>query len=146
MKKTARNSTEVRAVSLLTSRAGILSVVILAMLLSLAIPIKQMIDQQTRINELAQQQSINQALIKQLESEVARWQDPAYVRAQARTRLHYVMPREVGYIVLEADEVNSVSAATQVTSSSGRAWYTTMWNSLEDAGDTAPPLLVSVND
>ena len=129
MKKSARNSPEVRAVSLLTSRAGILSVVILAMLLSLAIPIKQLIDQQTRINELGQQQAANQALIKQLE-----------------TRLHYVMPREVGYIVLEADDVNSVSAATQVASTSGRAWYTTMWNSLEDAGDTAPPLLVSVSD
>ena len=34
----------------------------------------------------------------------ARWQDPAYVEAQARERLHYVLPGETRYVVLGPDE------------------------------------------
>lgn len=34
-----------------------------------------------------------------LEAERARWDDPAYVTAQARDRLFYVMPGEVVYII-----------------------------------------------
>lgn len=146
MRKTPRNSAEIRGVSLLTSRAGILAVVLFLSLLSLAIPIKQLLDQQTRINELRDKQAENLVLVNKLESEVLRWQDPAYVKAQARSRLHFVMPHEVGYIVLEADEVNSVASVTTNSTNSRPAWYTVMWNSLEDAGKTAPPLLVSVDE
>ena len=35
-----------------------------------------------------------------------RWSDPAYIRAQARDRLYYVMPGEVSYLVLDADGVD----------------------------------------
>jgi cell division protein FtsB len=146
MKKTPRNSAEIRGVSLLTSRAGILAVVLFLSLLSLAIPMKQLLDQQTRITELRARQAENLALVNKLESEVLRWQDPAYVKAQARSRLHYVMPHEVGYIVLEADEVNSVASVSTNSTNTRPAWYTVMWNSLEDAGKTAPPLLVSVDE
>ena len=144
-RRTARTA-EVRAVSLLTSRAGILSATILAALITLAIPVKQLLDQQTRINDLRDRQAANILLIEKLQQDVDRWQDPAYVRAQARSRLHYVMPHEIGYIVLEADDVAAVTTVNTTMNGTKTAWYTTMWNSLEDAGKTSPPLLVSVDN
>jgi hypothetical protein len=35
-----------------------------------------------------------------------RWEDPVYVRAQARDRLYYVMPGEVSYLVMDAQGVD----------------------------------------
>jgi cell division protein FtsB len=136
-KETAR--TQVRAVS---SRAGILSVLVLLILVSLAIPIKNLLDQQSRISQLQQRQEANVELISKLQDEVKRWQDPAFVRAQARARLHYVMPGEVGYIVLEAEQVPQVLPSSQMSITSSSAWYSTMWRSLEDAGNTAAPLQI----
>ena len=45
----------------------------------------------------------DQARVAELESSLERWGDPAYVRAQARERLGWVMPGEVGYRVLGRD-------------------------------------------
>lgn len=54
-----------------------------------------------------------QAEVEQAQKDVAamteerkRWEDPAYIRAQARDRLYYVMPGEVSYLVLDADGVD----------------------------------------
>ncbi|MFT3876992.1 MAG: septum formation initiator family protein [Propioniciclava sp.] len=41
--------------------------------------------------------------IAALEDELVRWNDPAFVSAQARSRLGWVMPGEVGYRVIGAD-------------------------------------------
>jgi cell division protein FtsB len=42
-----------------------------------------------------------------MQSEVKRWEDPVYIRSQARDRLYYVMPGEVSYLVMDADGVNT---------------------------------------
>ena len=36
-----------------------------------------------------------------------RWDDPVYVRSQARQRLYYVLPGEVSYLVMDAGTVNT---------------------------------------
>jgi hypothetical protein len=36
-----------------------------------------------------------------MEKERDRWQDPIYIRAQARNRLYYVLPGEVSYLVMD---------------------------------------------
>src|SRR5690625_6013579 len=40
-----------------------------------------------------------------LRAELARWEDPAYVAAQARERLAFVMPGETAYKVIDPDFV-----------------------------------------
>ena len=44
-----------------------------------------------------------------MQSEVKRWEDPVYIRSQARDRLYYVMPGEVSYLVMDADGVNTLT-------------------------------------
>ncbi|MDG2497745.1 MAG: septum formation initiator family protein [Aquiluna sp.] len=38
-----------------------------------------------------------------MQAERDRWQDPAYIRSQARDRLYYVLPGEVSYLVMDSD-------------------------------------------
>ena len=42
-----------------------------------------------------------------LRNDKRRWEDPVYVRSQARDRLFYVLPGEISYLVVGADEVNA---------------------------------------
>ena len=127
----------------LTFRAMTLVVIVLIITFVLAVPIRQLIEQQSRINTLRAQEEANQILIREMSADIERWQDPAYVKAQAKSRLHYVMPYEVGYIVLEAGEAEQVSLqplTSQPTSTHRPPWYKTLWQSIEQAGDTAAPL------
>ena len=85
-----------------------------------------------------------------LRTERDRWNDPDYVKAQARSRLHMVLPGEVGYVNLEsgrraAAKADPRSAAAAVPPRSGEAWYGTLWQSVRTAGTpTAPALAPSV--
>lgn len=130
----------------LDGRVVLLIVMVLFLIVTTAIPLKNYLDQRSRINDLQSTQDANAQRIKELQNQVERWQDPAYVKAQARNRLHYVMPNEVGYIVLEADEAQAV-IQNQIDEVGVRpAWYRTLWSSMHDAADTAPPLLEDVGD
>ena len=128
----------------LSARGLFLFGLISLLVISTAIPFKNYLDQRSRINTLQSTQDANAVRIKELQSQVERWKDPAYVKAQARNRLHYVMPNEVGYIVLEADEAQAVVQNQTDQVGVRPAWYRTLWSSLQDAADTAPPLLEEV--
>ena len=77
---------------------------IVAALLVLAAPLKTLIEQRQQIAQL--QASLAQAHhdVDDLNEQVARWSDPAYIQAQARQRLYYILPGDVSYLVVgEAD-------------------------------------------
>ncbi|MEI6590829.1 MAG: septum formation initiator family protein, partial [Actinomycetes bacterium] len=44
--------------------------------------------------------------VEKMQVERLRWEDPVYIRAQARDRLYYVMPGEVSYLVMDASGVS----------------------------------------
>lgn len=79
------------------------------------------------------------AEIAELEGELKRWDDPAYVRAQARSRLGWVMPGEVGYRVIGED--GSVLSGAKEIEGVGEAhasglefrWWDWMASSLRQA-------------
>jgi Septum formation initiator len=80
-----------------------------------------------------------------LTAERDRWDDPAYVKAQARARLHLVMPGEVGYVNLEptppaAGDSDPRSADAALPPRHDDAWYGALWQSVVGAG--TPPLPV----
>jgi cell division protein FtsB len=82
--------------------------------------------------------------VDSLQAERDRWNDPDYVKAQARSRLHMVMPGEVGYVNLEpssgtAAKADPRSAAAAVPPRSNEAWYGTLWQSVRTAGTPSTP-------
>ena len=60
----------------------------------------------------------------------ARWQDDSYAEQRIRERLHYVLPGETGYIVIDPD------AAARTRTDQGaadRPWYDNVWDGVDKA-------------
>lgn len=57
------------------------------------------LDQRQRIVALEHSVQVTQQKIDELTAERERWNDPAYITAQARERLFYVKPGEVVYLI-----------------------------------------------
>ncbi|RFA19845.1 FtsB family cell division protein [Subtercola boreus] len=68
------------------------------------------IEQRQQISDLQHNLAAAQTQNSALTAEVARWSDPAYVRAEARERLYYVMPGETSFLVL--NDVNSADPSS----------------------------------
>lgn len=96
--------------------------------LVLAPPIQHYFTQRAQINALQAQVDSDRAALEAARLELTRWQDPEYVKAQARERLHFVMPGERQYIVTGAPngggEVTTNKVADQLED--GSPWYTRM--------------------
>jgi cell division protein FtsB len=78
-------------------------------------PLRTLFEQRQQVADLQAQLDQKNATLDALTTQRARWNDPAYIRAQARDRLFYVMPGETSYLVIndvtsEKDRVRTVSA------------------------------------
>jgi cell division protein FtsB len=84
-------------------------------ILILAPQIQILIEQRQQIADLAAVGASTQAELDVLNGQRARWDDPAYVRAQARDRLYYVMPGEISYLVINDVKLDSTSSEREST-------------------------------
>lgn len=123
-----------------TARAAILLLVLCALVLALAYPLQQYFSQSSQIDQLKQQNAQKRAEVDRLRQELARWQDPDYVKIQARLRLHYVVPGETGLRLLGAGDAAAGSPDGNAGPSQGSsAWYSQLWDSVTSAaGGSAP--------
>ena len=97
--------------------------------------------QQREIAETKAEIAAHQAQIDNLQDELERWKDPAYIKAQARDRLGWVMPGEIGYRVIDANGQiigGTVTIADASTTTAVLSWYDTLWASLHDADQPIP--------
>src|SRR5690606_3424437 len=126
----------------LTGRAAILLLVLAALVVSYASSLRAWADQQARIAELRTEVAERERRVKELDAELERWQDPAYVEAQARERFGWVRPGEIGYVVVDSDD-DSGEGDPETTGQDGEdakhpAWWRTLWGSVRYAGDPPP--------
>ena len=89
----------------LTGRAVVLVLVVAALVVSSVVPMRAYFEQRAELTDLRRETAAQEARVAALEAQKLRWDDPAYVEAQARQRLHLVMPGEVGYVVLEPESI-----------------------------------------
>ncbi|MEY9859857.1 cell division protein FtsB [Catenulispora sp. GAS73] len=123
-----------------TARAAILMLVLCALVLALAYPLQQYFSQSSQIDQLKQQNSEKRAEVEQLRQQLAEWQDPDYVKIQARLRLHYVFPGETGLRLLGAgDAATGGPDGTLGPSEGSSAWYAQLWSSVTAATGAPPP-------
>jgi cell division protein FtsB len=112
---------------------------VLALALAVMVPsVRAYLRQQETIEDLRGQVADAQAEVEDLEGQVARWNDPAYVIAQARDRLLYVLPGETPYRVVDPqfvlDAATTPDAIPGVAAEPERPWFATLWSSIEAAG------------
>ena len=98
----------------LTGRAAILAVVLAVLGLSVAYPLRQYLVQRAEINRLSRQVHEQQRRVVELQAEQQRWDDPAYVKAQARKRLHFCMPGETCYVTIDGSSSEQPGGDTTI--------------------------------
>ncbi len=120
--------------STLARQVAILGLVLCAVALSVAFPLRSYLEQRT---ELARAVSAQQDLEQQrdeLEARKVALSDPDYIAAEARRRLQYVTPGDTVFVVHApalAPSADEVAAAA----SSDQPWYGTLWNTLSQDGN-----------
>lgn len=69
-------------------------------LVVLAPGLRTLVEQRQQIAQLQSEVDAASDRLDDIDSEVSRWSDPAYIEAQARDRLFYVYPGDTNYLVL----------------------------------------------
>ena len=115
----------------LTGRAAVLILVLAALVVTLAIPLRAWFAQRAEIAALEADVSAARDRVAGLEAELEDWDDPAFVIAQARSRLHFVFPGEVGYVVLGEDDRPVVPS--EIVDADESPWYSRLWESTRQA-------------
>ncbi|MGC5364553.1 FtsB family cell division protein [Streptomyces sp. DT24] len=116
--------------SRLTGRAAFLALIVCSLVVALAYPMRQYVSQR---DEIADQERLAQQAAErteELRDEKARLQDNAYVRRLAREHLHYVLPGETGYTVIDPD---AVKERTGESDTDDRPWHSNLWDGVDSA-------------
>lgn len=129
--------------SRLTVRFFVLASVLVIFAVSFASSTRAYLDQRDTIRGLKEEIERREANIEELEREKRRWQDPSYVRAQARKNLGYLMPGETGYQVIDENgeplgAAADLSDPDDVGTAEKVAWWEDVWGSVELAGNPPP--------
>jgi len=113
-----------------TGRALILAVVAATLLLTLAVPVRAWFSQRAEIAGLRADVEAARERVAALEVEKQRWEDPAFVAAEARRRLHFVLPGEVRFVTLGS---GAAAAGAAEEGASQTTWYSSLWGALQEA-------------
>ncbi|WP_329272767.1 FtsB family cell division protein [Streptomyces sp. NBC_01451] len=116
--------------SRLTGRAALLALVLCTLIVALAYPIRQYVSQRADIADMERERDQASRRVEQLRDLKARWQDDAYAEQQIRQRLHYVLPGETGYIVIDPDAAKQSRADL---GAADRPWYANVWDGVDKA-------------
>jgi cell division protein FtsB len=116
-----------------TSRAAVLAVVICAIALSLAYPVREYIAQSRQIDQLQAERQMSLAQLRSLQRQQQRLSDPAYIEQLARDRLHFCMTGQTCYVIIGGSGSGSAAARA-----AGTPWYDRLWQSVQQADRSRP--------
>ena len=119
--------------SRLTTRAALLAVVLCAIALSLAYPVREYIAQRRQIDQLEVQREAIAAKLGMLQKEQKELSSNAYVEQQAEGKLHMCLPKQTCYVVVNPQRSHPKATAAQAP---GKPWYERLWTSVQQADKT----------
>jgi cell division protein FtsB len=118
-----------------TRQAAVLAMVVCALALSIAVPLRTYLTQHAQVEQELAQQAKLQAEAQQLEQRKQQLSDPAEIQAEARTRLGMVMPGETPYTVqLPGDGQQGDQHGAPQQQASDQPWFEQLWNSITGSG------------
>ena len=108
-----------------SGRALTLAVVLFLVAWTIAPPAQRYFAQRAQINALKAQVGANNAALQEAARQLEMWRDPAYIKSQARERLHFILPGERQYIVTDGTESAIAPPTTAVAKNipNGLPWY-----------------------
>lgn len=129
---------------LFTIRTMVFSCVLLLAFVLVYPTLHAYLEQRVEVDQLRAEVEAARERNDDLEADLARWDDDAFVRAQARERLSFVMPGEKAFRVIDPETVPDTppaaeGPATALDAGSTLPWYANVWESVEVAGETPVP-------
>jgi cell division protein FtsB len=116
-----------------TGRAAILTVVAAILVATLAVPVRAWFNQRDEIASLEADVAAARSLTENLRIEKERWADPAFIAAQARSRLHFVKPGEIGYTTIGTEDLPEELAPAPVVEAAPQLWFERLWSATSEA-------------
>jgi len=116
-----------------TGRAAVVTVVAAILVATLAVPVRAWLDQREEIAALEAQVASGQLLVEELRIEKLRWADPAFIAVEARRRLHFVRPGEIGYTAIGTEDLPEELAVAEVPEIAPQLWYERLWQATAEA-------------
>lgn len=123
-------------------RAAILAAVVCVLTLTIAGPVRTFFAQRTEMQQLEATEAALRAQIADLEEQKVKLADPAFIAAQARERLGFVMPGDIPYQVQlppAPEAALDAPGAGPVPAQSNQPWYTALWGTIADQPHGMPP-------
>jgi len=120
-----------------SNRVLALSAILFILALTIAPPVKHYFTQRAQISALKSQLSADNVALQKAREELLLWQDPEYIKTQARERLHFVLPGERQYIVTEGQTNENQNNTTKIASAltDGQPWYARLIASISETGN-----------
>jgi len=114
---------------------ALLTVLFIAALI-MAQPLQLLLEQQNDITQAQQRLAHEQQRQKDYETQLERWEDPAYVQQQARERFNMVMPGERKYLVIDDEQEAGVPepSVTAIDEEVEMGWADRLWGSVLTSG------------
>lgn len=99
-------------------------------------PLQNYFAQRAQINALSAQVKANQAALEDARRELELWNDPNYIKSQARTRLHFVLPGERQYILTNPVTLEGEDSSNKVATNvpAGVPWYSRLIATITESG------------
>jgi cell division protein FtsB len=116
-----------------TGRTAILAVVLCAIALSLAYPVREYIAQRKQIDRLLAQGDQLGARLKSLQSQRRQLNNPVFIERLARDRLHMCLATQMCYVV-----ISPAAKKHAVASGPAEPWYARLWSSVQQANKRPP--------
>ena len=120
-----------------SNRVLALSAIFFILALTIAPPVKHYFTQRAQISALKAELSADNTALEKAREELLLWQDPEYIKSQARERLHFVLPGERQYIVTDGENNQQQNGSTKIASSlaDGQPWYARLIASISETGN-----------
>lgn len=128
----------------MTARAAVLGAVVVVILVMITPSLGVYFSQRSQLAQAQARIDAYNASIADLQDEVHRWQDPAYVRARARSQLGWVVKGETGFRVIGPDgKVIGGSSQVDATAAGGatptpQPWWRSLAGSVAGADHPKP--------
>ena len=117
-----------------TSRAAVLVVVICAIGLSLAYPIREYIAERRQIDQLQLENAQLATKVQKLRGQQHAVTSPAFIEQEARDRLKMCFPSQTCYVVITPAKHHAKTTRAQPSA----PWYGALWASVRTADGTPP--------
>ena len=129
-----------------TARAVILAVVVCALALTLAVPLRTYFSQRAELEQVLAERQVLEEEVEALETEKTQLNDPTRIAAEARSRLRWVMPGETPYSVqLPGDDGPSEEEVEAAKRAEG-PWYRSLWETAVQPQESAEAEIEAVPD